>query len=296
MNRKSRVVTSTVLQYESVECGAASLKIVMAYLGKILPLAELRERCGISRDGVTAVQLKRAAQSYGLEVKAFRRSASDLLKTGHYPCILFWNFNHFLVLEGFERGQAFLSDPASGRRRVDWEEFQTSFTGVVLELHPGPSFKRGGSEPGLYRWVPSLLKPYFSLIPWLALVSLAGALPELFIAVATSQFIDGFLQEGRENIAIPTIWITGIAVLVLIALLNLQKLLLRSLGFLLLKRISSLLYISLFSLPYRYFVQRMRGEVATRLILPFSLVQLSVNGVIGFVLSLGSGLLALLVG
>jgi ATP-binding cassette subfamily B protein len=82
----------------------------------------------------------------------------------------------------------------------------------------------------------------------------------------------------------------------LIALLNLQKLLLRSLGFLLLKRISSLLYISLFSLPYRYFVQRMRGEVATRLILPFSLVQLSVNGVIGFVLSLGSGLLALLVG
>ena len=296
MNRKSRVVTSTVLQYESVECGAASLKIVMAYLGKILPLAELRERCGISRDGVTAVQLKRAAQSYGLEVKAFRRSASDLLKTGHYPCILFWNFNHFLVLEGFERGQAFLSDPASGRRRVDWEEFQTSFTGVVLELHPGPSFKRGGSEPGLYRWVPSLLKPYLSLIPWLALVSLAGALPELFIAGATSQFIDGFLQEGRENIAIPTIWITGIAVLVLIALLNLQKLLLRSLGFLLLKRISSLLYISLFSLPYRYFVQRMRGEVATRLILPFSLVQLSVNGVIDFVLSLGSGLLALLVG
>ena len=296
MNRKSRVVTSTVLQYESVECGAASLKIVMAYLGKILPLAELRERCGISRDGVTAIQLKRAAQSYGLEVKAFRRSANALLKTGHYPCILFWNFNHFLVLEGFEHGQAFLSDPASGRRRVDWEEFQASFTGVVLELHPGSAFRRGGSEPGLYHWVPSLLKPYLSLIPWLALVSLAGALPELFIAGATSQFIDSFLQEGRENIAIPTIWITGIAVVVLIALLNLQKLLLRSLGFLLLKRISSLLYISLFSLPYRYFVQRMRGEVATRLILPFSLVQLSVNGVIGFVLSLGSGLLALLVG
>jgi ABC-type bacteriocin/lantibiotic exporter with double-glycine peptidase domain len=153
MKGQSRVVTSTVIQYEAVECGAASLKIVMGYLGKILPLAELRERCGISRDGVTAVQLKRAAQSYDLEVKAFRRSASDLLKTGHYPCILFWNFNHFLVLEGFERGQAFLSDPASGRRRVDWEEFQTSFTGVVLELHPGPSFKRGGSEPGLYRWL-----------------------------------------------------------------------------------------------------------------------------------------------
>ena len=294
--RSGRVITATVLQYEAVECGAASLKIVMGYLGKVLPLAELRERCGISRDGVTAVQLKRAAISYGLEVKAFRCSATHLRNEGSFPCILFWNFNHFLVLEGFEGGKAFLSDPASGRRSVDWEEFQTSFTGVVLELRPGADFVTGGKDPSLYRWVPSLLAPYRSLLPWLALVSMAGALPELFIAGATSQFIDGFLQNGRQNIAIPVIWITGIAVVVLIALLNLQKFLLRTLGNLLLKRISSLLYISLFSLPYRYFVQRMRGEVATRLILPFSLVQLGVTGVIDFLLSLGSGLLALLVG
>jgi len=294
--RSGRVITPTVLQYEAVECGAASLKIVMGYLGKVLPLSELRERCGISRDGVTAVQLKHAAISYGLEVKAFRCSAEHLSSKGSFPCILFWNFNHFLVLEGFERGKAFLSDPASGRRSVDWEEFQSSFTGVVLELRPGPNFVRGGRDPSLYRWVPGLVAPYRSLLPWLALVSLAGALPELFIAGATSQFIDAFLQNGRQNIAIPVVWVTTIAVVVLIALLNLQKLLLRTAGNLLLKRISSLLYISLFSLPYRYFVQRMRGEVATRLILPFSLVQLSINGVVDFLLSLGSGLLALLVG
>ena len=293
---RTRVNTPTVLQYEAVECGAASLKIVLGYLGKVMPLADLRERCGISRDGVTAVQLKKAALSLGLEVKAFRCSAKHLLDKGQFPCILFWNFNHFLVLEGFKQGKAYLSDPASGRRSVDWEEFQTSFTGVVLELRPGEGFSSGGSEPGLYRWVPALIAPYRSLLPWLALVSLAGSLPELFIAGATSQFIDGFLTNGRQNIAIPVIWITAIAVVVLVALLNLQKLLLRSLGNLLLKRISSLLYISLFSLPYRYFVQRMRGEVATRLILPFSLVQLSVTGVIDFGLSLGSGLLALIVG
>ncbi len=296
MKRKSRVVTPTVLQYESVECGAASLKIVMGYLGKILPLSEIRDRCGISRDGVTAVQLKRAAQSYGLEVKAFRSSADKLLESGDFPCILFWNFNHFLVLEGFEKGQAFLSDPAQGRCRVSWEDFQTSFTGVVLRLSPGPAFSSGGREPSLYRWMPALLRPYLSIVPWLAMVAITVALPDLFIAGATSQFIDGFLQEGRENIAIPVIWITGIAVVVLIALINLQKFLLRNLSNLLLKRISSLLYISLFSLPYRYFVQRMRGEVATRLLLPFSFVQLSINGVIDFLLSLGSGLLALLVG
>ena len=296
MKRKSRVVTPTVLQYESVECGAASLKIVMGYLGKILPLSEIRDRCGISRDGVTAVQLKRAAQSYGLEVKVFRSSADKLIESGDFPCILFWNFNHFLVLEGFEKGQAFLSDPAQGRCRVSWEVFQASFTGVVLRLSPGPTFSSGGREPSLYRWMPALLRPYLGIVPWLAMVAITVALPDLFIAGATSQFIDGFLQEGRENIAIPVIWITGIAVVVLIALINLQKFLLRNLSNLLLKRISSLLYISLFSLPYRYFVQRMRGEVATRLLLPFSFVQLSINGVIDFLLSLGSGLLALLVG
>jgi ATP-binding cassette subfamily B protein len=292
----TRVNTPTVLQYEAVECGAASLKIVLGYLGKVMPLADLRERCGISRDGVTAVQLKKAALSLGLDVKGFRCNAQHLIDKGQFPCIIFWNFNHFLVLEGFAKGKAFLSDPASGRRSIDLEEFRTSFTGVVLELRPNESFSPGGREPGLYRWVPRLIAPYRSLLPWLALVSLAGSLPELFIAGTTNQFIDGFLMNGRENIAIPVIWVTAIAVVVLIALVNLQKLLLRSLANLLLKRISSLLYISLFSLPYRYFVQRMRGEVASRLILPFSLVQLSVTGVVDFFLSLGSGLLALIVG
>jgi ABC-type bacteriocin/lantibiotic exporter with double-glycine peptidase domain len=294
---QKRVTTPTVLQYEAVECGAASLKIVMGYLGKVLPLSELRERCGISRDGVTAVQLKRAALSYELEVKGFRCPATHLVTKGNFPCIIFWNFNHFLVLEGFDKHRkAFLSDPASGRRTVRWEEFETSFTGVVLELRPGAEFKAGGIEPSLYRWAPSLLAPFRSLLPWILFISVTGALPELFIAGATSQFIDGFLQQSRENIAIPVIWITVTAVIVLIALLNLQKLLLRNLSSLLLRRISSLIYVSLFSLPYRYFVQRMRGEVATRLMLPFAVVQLSVTGVVDFLLSLGSGLLALVVG
>ena len=101
MKRSRRVVTPTVLQYEAVECGAASLKIVLGYWGKILPLAQLRELCGISRDGVTALQLKQAAQLVGLEVKAFGRAAEALRTSGSFPCIIFWNFNHFLVLEVF---------------------------------------------------------------------------------------------------------------------------------------------------------------------------------------------------
>jgi ATP-binding cassette subfamily B protein len=280
------VKTPTVLQYEAVECGAASLKIVMAYFGKVVSLGDLREQCGISRDGVTAVQIKKAALSLGLECKAFRCSAKRLLERGLFPCILFWDFNHFLVLEGFAKGKAYLSDPQSGRRGVDWDEFQTSFTGVVLELRPGENFQPGGSEPSLYRWAPALIAPYRSLLPWLALMMLAGSVPELFIAGSAKEFIDGVLQNQRQAVAIPVIWISAIAALVLMILLSLQKLLVRSLGNMLLKRISTLLYISLFSLPYRYILQRMRGELATRLILPFSLVQQSVTVVLDFVKSL----------
>ena len=294
MNR--RIKAPTVLQYEAVECGAASLKIVLGFFGRIVPLAELRERCGISRDGVTAVQLKHAAQSYGLEVRAYRSSTELLMEKVSLPAVLFWNFNHFLVLEGFEHNKAYLSDPASGRRSVGLEEFQTSFTGVVLEFKPGQDFVRGGHDPSLYHRVPQLIRPYASVIPWLLLVAGVAAIPELFIAGATAQFIDSFLQDGRQNIGIPVVWITSIAALVLIAILNLQKLLLRTLGNLLTRRVASFLYISLFSLPYRYFLQRMGGELSQRLSLPFSLVQLSVNGVVDFILSLGSGLLALVVG
>ena len=293
---KRRIKAPTVLQYEAVECGAASLKIVLAFFGRVVPLAELRERCGISRDGVTAVQLKRTAQAYGLEVRAYRRSAEQLRAQVSLPAVLFWDFNHFLVLEGFENNKAFLSDPASGRRSVTWDEFLTSFTGVVLEFKPGATFERGGREPSLYHRVPQLIRPYASVLPWLLLVAGIAALPELFIAGATAQFIDSFLQEARENIAVPVIWITVIASCVLIAIINLQKLLLRILGSLMVRRVASLLYISLFSLPYRYFLQRMGGELSQRLLLPFSLVQLGVNGVVDFMLSLGSGLLALMVG
>ena len=291
-----RVRTATVLQYEAVECGAASLKIILAHFGRVLSLEELRERCGISRDGVTALQLKRAAQGLHLEVRAFRCRADHLRRQGRFPCVLFWNFNHFLVLEGFRGERACLSDPASGRREVSWPDFQGCFTGVVLELEPGEGFRRGGRESSPYGWLPGLLPPYRPLLLWLPLIALAAALPELFIAGATSQFIDAFLEEGRQNIAIPVVWITALAALALIALLTVQKLLLRLLSHSLLKRVSSLLYISLFSLPYRFFLQRLRGEISGRLLLPISLVQLSVGGVADFVLSLGSGLLALMVG
>ena len=293
---KRRIKSPPVLQYEATECGAASLKIVMAFMGRVVPLAQLRDRCGVSRDGVTASQIKFAAESYGLKVHAYRCSADQLKKQAYLPSILFWNFNHFLVLEGFEANNVFLNDPAFGRRSICWDEFLTSFTGVVMDFKAGPDFKYGGMEPKLYHLIPKLFSPYSHLVPWLLLISLFGVIPELFIAGSTSQFIDSYLQNSRGNIGIGVIWITSISALILIGLLNLKKQLLRIISTHLMKRLSSLLYVSLFSLPFKFFLQRSGGELSQRLLLPFMLVTLGINGVIDFLLSLGSGIIALIGG
>ena len=289
-----RIKSPPVLQFEATECGAASLKIVLAFMGRVVPLAQLRDRCGVSRDGVTAGQIKRAAESYGLKVHAYRCSAEQLKNDASLPSILFWNFNHFLVLEGFDANNVFLNDPAVGRRSVCWDDFLASFTGVVLDFKAGPDFQYGDSDLNLYHLIPRLFNPYLALVPWLIIISLFGVIPELFIAGATSQFVDGYLQNSRENIGVGVIWITSISALTLVGLLYLKKQLLRVIGNLLMRRLSSLVYVALFSLPYKFFLQRSGGELSQRLLLPFLLVSLGINGVIDFLLSVGSGVIALI--
>ncbi len=137
--------TPTFLQMEAVECGAASLGIILSYFGLILPLEELRTQCGVSRDGNNARSILQAARHYKLEGGGFRSDAEDLAKR-EMPLIIHWNFNHFLVLEGFKDGKARLNDPASGHRTVSMDEFKRSFTGVALRLKPGEGFHKGGKK------------------------------------------------------------------------------------------------------------------------------------------------------
>ncbi|MBQ9323655.1 MAG: hypothetical protein IJR81_05400, partial [Clostridia bacterium] len=133
-----------VMQMEALECGAASLAMVMAYYDKWVPLEQVRLDCGVSRDGSNARNVLIAARSYGFEAQGYRCEVEALKSDMTYPCIIHWNFNHFVVLDGFRGKYAYINDPARGEVKVPMDEFDKSFTGVCLQFRPGESFVPGG--------------------------------------------------------------------------------------------------------------------------------------------------------
>ena len=134
-----------IMQMEALECGAACLAMVAAYYGKWVPLEQVKEDYGVSRDGSNAKNVLVAARSYGFVAKGYRYEPEELRKSGTFPCIIHWNFNHFVVLDGFKGNKAVINDPARGQCCVSLEEFDKSFTGICLKIEPGEDFVRCGS-------------------------------------------------------------------------------------------------------------------------------------------------------
>ena len=197
ISRQRRKRTPTVIQMEAVECGAAALGIVLGYHGRYVPLEELRQKCGVSRDGSTAGSVVRSARLFGLEAKGVQLDSADLPGLP-LPAILFWKFNHFLVLEGYGR-KVRINDPATGPRSVTWSEFDRSFTGIALTMRPGPDFRRGGERR---RALAELLarRPRLGSVLYLTvLLGLVVALAGLTMPILTRVFVNDVLLGGGQS-------------------------------------------------------------------------------------------------
>ncbi len=257
------VKVPTVLQMESVECGAAALSIILGHFGKFVPLEKLRIACGVSRDGLKATNILKAAKEYGLEAKGFAKSIEKLMQV-QTPAIIFWNFNHFLVLEGFTKSKVFLSDPAQGRYQVSHQEFDEAYTGVVLTFNPSAAFEKSNEKRGLLSSLAERVANSKLSILYIILVSLFLVIPGLVIPSFIQIFIDKYLINGYSGFVMPLLLIMGATLIINSVLVYLQQYYLLKLETKLALATSSKFLWHVFHLPIAFFTQRYSGEIGNR--------------------------------
>lgn len=261
-----RVKTPTLLQMEAVECGAAALGIILGYYGKIVALEELRIQCGVSRDGSKASNIMKAARSYGLIAKGYRKEVEDLRHI-NLPVIIHWNFNHFLVLEGFKKDRVFLNDPGMGPRVVSAEEFDQSFTGIVLTFEAGPDFQKGGEKSSIVKSLKKRLSGSEAGLLFIVLIGLLLVIPGLIVPAFSKIFVDKILLENMQNWLGP-LFIGMIFTAVIRGLLTYwQQYYLLKLEMKLALSSSSQFFWHVLRLPVEFFSQRFPGEISTRVLL-----------------------------
>lgn len=256
--------TPTLIQMEAVECGAASLGMILGYYQRIVSLAELRQACGISRDGSKAPNILNAARRYHLQAKGLKANLEMLLQF-ECPYIVFWNFNHFLVVEGFHRDRVYLNDPATGPRTVSWAEFSESFTGVVLTFEPDEAFEPGGQRRNLINALRDRIQGSLSSLIYCLLVGFLLVLPGLAMPAFSKIFIDQVLIQEQQHWLRPLILAMMLTAILTGLLTRLQLQILRKLKIKLSMGMSSRFIWHILQLPTSFYDQRFAGEISSRI-------------------------------
>ncbi|GHV71475.1 NHLP family bacteriocin export ABC transporter peptidase/permease/ATPase [Spirochaetia bacterium] len=264
-NKKRRRIASCpqIMQMEWLECGAASLTMVMASHGKWIPLEQVRGDCGVSRDGSNAKNILQAARAYGMTAKAFRLDPGDLQNTP-LPCIIHWNFNHFVVFRGFKGKAAILNDPARGTVKVPIEDFNRFFTGVTLTFEPAEGFKKDGKPKSILNFARSRMQGMALPFIFILLTGIVSAITGLINPVFSRIFIDRVLSGTNPG------WLYGLLFGMLsLALIQFIVTVFQSLYLLKIEgkfaiTANAEFLAHVLRLPMEFFSQRMAGDIAAR--------------------------------
>lgn len=260
----NRVKTPTIIQMEAVECGAASLSIVMSYYKTFAPLEELRVKCGVSRDGVNAFNILEAAKRYGFEAKGYAATLEEL-EQFPVPAILFWNHNHFVVLEGFKKDNVYINDPATGTRIISHEDLKKHYSDVALAIMPGEHYIPSGSPPGLIERIWKRLLPFKDVLLFLLLSQVTLLLLGLALPVFTQVFLDQIIGKGITSWAWEFLWLFAGVSILSAAITWVQGSFLNYLRTRIAIRFSADFLWHTLSLPILFFTQRFSSEIIYRM-------------------------------
>lgn len=266
-----------VMQMEALECGAASLTMILAYYGKWIPLEQVRADCGVSRDGSNAKNVLRAARSYGLKAQGYRYEPEDLKRDGTFPCIIHWNFNHFVVLNGFKKNKAYLNDPAKGNYAVSMTDFDEAFTGICLMFEPSQAFRPDGRQKSMLSFARKRLKGAGSAVAFVVLTTLITSLLGIINPVFSRIFLDRLLTGHNPSWVMPFFFALGaMGILQLVVEWIRAVYSLRINGRLAVTGSTGYMW-KVLRMPMEFFTQRMAGDIQQRQVMNASVAQELVN-------------------
>ena len=254
-----------IMQLEALECGAASLAMIMAYYGKWIPLEQVRSDCGVSRDGSNAKNLYLAAEHYGFTVTARKTSPEELKAEGVFPCIIHWNMDHFVVLKGIKGNNVYINDPARGAVKVTWKEFDESFTGIAITPVPSESFKPEGKPKSMRQFAAKRLQGAGAALAFVCLTTIIFYLFGIINSTASRIFIDRLLSGQNDNWLYPFIGIlSALAIVQLVVAWIRAVYLLKLNGKMTIVGGTSYMW-KVLHLPMEFFSQRLAGDIQMRI-------------------------------